>query len=212
MRHFDVPAIDLSSHFSCSPCPYAGHNLTKTFGLALTLPDGLPRAARVLRRYSRQTDLHNSSIFAISVEMPKSSNNILSLASIFHYLVYSANSTQLGRNQLYADIREPQWRLMIENTAFFAIVLSPLYPTTHHRHIEPTSLLLFQPESIFTAFGITTGPSRFHLSRAIEARFRNAGRPYASTHKRNVPKSQRIVLTNEGAPISWWRLPLSGIG
>lgn len=208
MWHHKIPAIDVSDHLAVSPCPYARHDLANTLGLTLTTPDKLPYAARILRRYSQQPGLHSSSVFIVNLDIAGFPESIPSLAAIFRYLVHSANSTQFARNRLYSGILEPQWRLTIENAAFFAIVLSPLYPATHHRYTRPTSLFLFQPESLFTALGVTTGPSRFRLSRAVEKRFSTAGRPYASAHKKNTPKSQRIVLTDEGEPIAWWRLSL----
>jgi hypothetical protein len=207
MHSTQLPVIDLEPHSAVSPCPYARRKIT-TVGMTLTTEAALPRAASLLRSYSRNLGLHDASMFAIQVCAELIPRGMSSLASLFHYLVHDANSTQLGRDNLYANILEPTWRLNVEGTALFAVILSPLYPITHHRYTEPLSLILFQPENLFTALGITNGPSRSTLSQAVANRFARAGRPYTSAHLRGIPKSLRIVLKPDGHPIEWWRLPL----
>jgi YqcI/YcgG family len=205
-RNFQLPVINITSHSAASLCPYARHKML-TVGMVLNSSVKLPYAAELLRKYSRASGLHSSSMFAIELDTANSPEGVGSLARVFRYLVHNANSTSSGRYNLYMNILEPSWRLTIEDTAFFAIILSPLYPATHHRYTEPSSLILFQPESLFTALGITNGPSRSRLSQVVSRQFASAGRPYTSAHMRNVPKSLRVVLANDGDPIEWWKLP-----
>jgi hypothetical protein len=201
-----LPSLDMRRHVSVSPCPYAPRSVT-TLGLSVTDVLSLRCAATLLQQYSRAIDLHETTMFAVQFATEVVPGGLRTLASLFRYIVHHANSTEGGRNQLYANILEPSWRLTVEDAKLFAIALSPLYPITHHRYTESESLLLFQPESLFTRFGITSGPSRIALSQTVAERFSRAGRPYISAHPHGVPKSLRIILTVGDVGIEWWKLP-----
>jgi hypothetical protein len=211
MSSTPLPVVDLGRHLAVSLCPYARHGVV-THGLTLTEISELPCAARLLQQYARDTALHGSSMFAVQVDPKATPDGVHSLASLFRYLVHYANSTRTAREKLYADILSPSWRLTIEGATFFAIALSPIYPAAHHRYTEPMSLFLFQPENLFTSFGITNSPARPALSQAVAKRFALAGRPYASAHLRGVPKSLRTILTVEANAIAWWTSPFPAIG
>jgi FPC/CPF motif-containing protein YcgG len=151
-------------------------------------------------------------MFAVQVDLEATPDGVRSLASLFRYLVHYANSTRIARKTLYADILSPSWRLKVEGATLFAIALSPVYPATHHRHTEPASLLLFQPERLFTSFGITSSPARPAISRAVAKRFAQAGRPYSSAHLSGTPKSLRTVRTVEDNAVEWWTSPFPALG
>lgn len=206
-----LSVIDLSCHLEQSPCPFARRNAL-TLGLTLTTKSELDLAAWLLREYARNLAQYGPSMFAVQVSDCLAPQGLLSLAGLFRYIVHCANSSDELRENLYKDILSPHWRLNVEEVPLFALALSPTYPLSHHRHTEPFSLLLFQPEDLFTEFGISNGPSRDALSKGVAQRFRHSGRPYVSAHARGVPKSLRIVLTIEDDPITWWSLPLPDVG
>jgi hypothetical protein len=206
-----LSAIDLSCHFDESPCPYARRNVL-TLGLTLTAKSELDRAAWLLREYARNLAQYGPSMFGVQVSDRLVPQGLHSLAGFFRYIVHCANSSDERRANLYKDILSPHWRLTVDEIPLFALALSPSYPPSHHRYTEPVSLLLFQPEDLFTVFGISNGPSRAALSKGVAQRFRHSGRPYVSAHARGVPKSLRIVLTVEDDPITWWSLPLPDAG
>jgi hypothetical protein len=189
-----------------SPCPYA--HRCRVLGLTITDLTGLFHAVLALQHYAQAPELHEDTMFAIQASGACFTARPLSLASIFRCLVHYANGYGETRSRLYDRIAEPDWRLSIEATELFAIVLSPIYPKTHHRYTEDSSLFLFQPEVLFTRFGITTGSRRATVSEAVRRRFELSGRPYCSAHVRGVPKALRMVLTSDGTGVKWWKCPL----
>jgi hypothetical protein len=206
-----LSVVDLSCHLEESPCPYAQRKVL-TLGLTLAAESELNHAARLLREYARNLARYGPSMFGVQITDGLLPQGLRSLAGLFRYIVHYANSSDEHRATIYKDILSPHWRLTVEGVSLFALALSPSYPSSHHRHTEPISLLLFQPEDLFTTFGISHGPSRSALSKGVAQRFRYSGRPYVSAHARGVPKSLRIVLTVDDDPIIWWSLPLPDVG
>jgi hypothetical protein len=189
-----------------SPCPYARRG--RLLGVTITDPNRLFHAALALQHYARATDVHEEVMFAVRISGAIIADGPLSLAGVFRYLVHYANGPGESRSRLYDRLTDPGWRLSIGPTELFAIVLSPTYPNTHHRYTEDSSLFLFQPEALFTHFGITTGSRRATVSEAVSRRFERSGRPYRSAHVQGVPKALRIVLTLAGTGVEWWKCPL----
>lgn len=143
-----------------------------------------------------------SYIFDVAPEVHQ--RDIYGLASVLHTIVYLVMASEDERETVYADIRSADWRLRLCGTDFFVVVVSPCYSATHPRYVHRRSLILFQPESQFGYFNITTNEHRATYTRLAEAEFHRLGRRYFYHHQKMTPKSLRFVLDEDGSGVEWW--------
>jgi hypothetical protein len=124
-------------------------------------------------------------------------------------MMYYCNGNTIS---LYKDIETSAWEYTLGRKEFFPLVLSPVYPSNHPRHVawrQPVALL--QPESSFTRHGISSSaPSRPTISALVESAFLRAGKQYFGFVTRNLPKALRVIkpLLETSSPVQWWRTRL----
>ncbi len=191
-----------------TPCPYAG--TARYASYKLECREDLEPSATALRNFARRRKLHRTTAFVVLCDPEVHGEGPYGLARLFRTVVHLANDTETDRVALYRRITAPDWRLPIARAEFFAVVLSPVYPTGHQRHCGVWSSLLFQPEALFEAQGITTNNNRpVAYGRALRAFSRRGVTLAGSLHLGRVPKAYRTVLTEDGeVGLPWWVAPL----
>jgi hypothetical protein len=175
--------------------------------LELSSLEKLGLVAQGLQEYCSRVDYHKEAVLAVAVDESVSGRSLTTLAEVFHWLLRLANNTEESLARLYDGIEGTTWRLHVHECALFALVLSPLYAQTHPRHIRDVSVFVFQPERLFEAFGVTSGPKRAAIGEMVRKQFSLQGKlPYASAHTARIPKARRIILSETGDGIEWWQL------
>jgi YqcI/YcgG family len=184
-----------------SACPFEKLASVTAVKLDRTNPKS---AGLMLRAFAEQAASSTDSILVISSPKSPSLESPEVIASYFNDVVRES----LGSKRLWADmvkdVEQQGWRLRIKNVPFFALALSPCYRKSHPRHHPVDRVLVFQPEGVFTAFGITTGLQRAKNTAAAKDSFRKAGQDYFDHHTRGTPKAYRFVLDHGGEGLPWW--------
>ena len=206
-RHTSVAVSDLNDHDAfdaiarASACPYARR--VTIVGVEAASAHDLPHASRTLRKFATDTQLHSTSIFGIGVSDALVQGDLASLARVLHSVIRLA-CTADEYATLKEGIDDPGWRLRVWQTDFFVVALSSVYPRTHRRHAANASALMFQPESLFSHLGVTSGPNRELVSDIVADQFARAGKPYTSAHTLGTPKARRFILDPSNEGIEWW--------
>jgi hypothetical protein len=197
-----------------TPCPYAARAEVRCASQAMVAVDdgvlwrtSFSSIASLVRELADSADL-------LAIELPSLSDTCPRnlLAQVTHTLLSGLFRFCNGDSrQLYAGIESGQWEYTLMNRDFFPLVLSPVYPAHHPRHVgwrQP--VILLQPESSFTRHGISSASAeRERISTSVEGAFLRAGRQYHGQVTRGLPKAYRVVKPASEAdpPIRWWDTP-----
>jgi len=189
-------------------CPFA--RLTRVICVNVDEITGLRQGAEAVAAFSRRLPTPNDRMLAVVCTTTVHEPTTEGLASLFHTMVYRANVTPEAKAALYRGITSRAWRLRINGLEAFALVLSPVYPPDHQRHFPERTVVLIQPEALFSHHGITSGERRHALSAVVAKSFWQAGiRAYRYDHSVGLPKAYRIVQpTNGSQGVRWWDTPL----
>lgn len=172
---------------------------------ALSLDRQNPKmAGLMLRAFAAHSARGTNSVLVISAPKSPIMESPEAIASYFKDVVRESVGSKKLWSEMVKDVEQQEWRLRIKSVPFFALSLSPCYKKTHPRYHPANRVLVFQPEDLFTEFGITTGLQRLKNTMAAEESFRRAGQGYFDHHTRGTPKAYRFVLDHEGKGLPWW--------
>jgi hypothetical protein len=201
-----------------TPCPYASRAqiqcaLQPMFALH---DDGLWQSycSSITSVVRELADL--SDILAVELPVPADASPHHLLAEITHTLLAGLIDDSKGdTRQLYDRIESTGWEYTLMDRDFFPLLLSPVYPIHHPRHLRwRQPVILLQPESSFSRHGISSrDKGRKRLSATVECAFLRAGKRYHGHITRSLPKAYRVIKPFRMAdpPIRWWDAPTSRV-
>lgn len=193
------------------PCLYASRAEIHCFSQLAFASDDQRSWDRFLLSVAALITEFADSADVLAVELPVRAN-----ASPRHLLAQVTHSFLSGLvhycnedpAQLYTGIESAKWECTLMNRDFFPLVLSPVYPIDHPRHVRwRQPVILLQPEASFTRHGISSlAQGRKRISAATEQAFLKAGKPYYGHITRDLPKSFRVIkpVSETDLPIRWW--------
>lgn len=194
-----------------TPCPYASRAEVRCASHPVFALDNrvlwqayFARVASLVRGLADSAD-----ILAIELPTPADTCPRSLLARFTHTMLAGLfHSCNGNLYQLYASIESAKWEYTLMNRDFFPLVLSPVYPTQHPRHVRwRQPVILLQPESSFTKNGISSASlGRERISASVERAFLKAGKQYHGYVTRCLPKAYRVVkpVSEADSPIRWW--------
>lgn len=114
-----------------------------------------------------------------------------------------------NETDLLTGIETEAWDFEYGGVSFFILALSPFYSAENTRHCNSgdTSYLLFQPESSFRRFGISSShPNRERISQQVRGIFRSRGQVYDDEVTLSLPKRYRYIMRTlpTDPPVLWW--------
>lgn len=179
-----------------TPCPYA----RSASYVACHVAGGrdVPRARDLLTAFAQDVSLHRTHAFLVAVAphlCPDVASFALTIRSLLSPPLCELRGPGAGAEQ------QP---IRLCGADFFVLALAPWYSHEHSRRSQSLTLLLFQPEELFTSFGIASGPQRYQVTARVRRHFEQAGRSFPDFHGRSVPKPLRLLVAPDGKGVPWW--------